>query len=147
MRDNYWLAQRLKYIWETYFPEMKQVNDVIVKFGRRSRSRLGSIQLSQPSSSIIYFGMRRLLGIKPKTIIILSGYFKSRLVPTYVVDATIAHELSHYAHGFGSIHKRKFRYPHKHGIVRIELRNRGLEELFKKQKKWTKANWLKVIRG
>jgi hypothetical protein len=145
MRDNKWLAQRLKYIWERYFPEVIQKNDVIVRFGRRSRNRLGSIQLETERPSLVYVGLRRLLGLKPKTIIILNGYAKSNRVPEFVIDAIIAHELSHYAHGFGSVHRQKFRYPHKHGVVRSELQRRGLEELFKKQKAWTKLNWLKIV--
>jgi hypothetical protein len=147
MRDNYWLAQRLKYIWETYFPEISQKNDVIVRFGKKSRTRLGSIQLQQEHSSLMYIGFRRLFNIKPKTIIILNGHFKSQRTPAFVIDATIAHELTHYAHGFGSVHRRKFRYPHQHGVVRSDLRDRGLETLLKRQKRWTKTNWLKIIKG
>lgn len=145
MRDNKWLAERLKSIWEKYFPEIEQKNDVIVRFGKKSRRTLGSIRLQYENPSLLYLLGRRLLGVRPKTIIVLNGHFKKKSVPPYVVDATIAHELSHYAHGFASPHKQKYAYPHKHGVVKSEMSNRGLEELFKKQKAWTRNNWLKVI--
>jgi len=145
MRDNKWLAQRLKAVWEKYFPDVRQGNDVIVRFGKKSRRTLGSIRLQHENPSILYILSRRVLGVKPKTIIVLNGHFKKKQIPEYVVDATIAHELSHYAHGFASPHKQKFRYPHKHGVVRSEMQNRGLSELFKKQKTWTKAHWQRVI--
>lgn len=145
MRDNRWLAQRLKGIWERYFPEIKQKNEVIVRFGRRSKTRLGSICLSGQGSTLLTLGLKKILNIKPKTIITINGFFKSKKIPEYVVDGVIAHELTHYAHGFGSTHKRKFKYPHKHGVVRKEMDARGLSELLGREKKWVKANWLKII--
>src|SRR4030042_4002370 len=141
MRDNRWLAERLKIIWEKYFPEVEQKNDVIVKFGKKSRRTLGSIRLQHENPSLLYVLSRRALGVRPKTIIVLNGHFKKRSIPEYVIDATIAHELSHYAHGFASPHKQKYHYPHKHGVVRAEMRERGLLELLQKKKQWTKANW------
>lgn len=145
MRDNHWLAERLKYIWQVYFPEIEQKNDVFVRFGRRSRTRLGSICLSGEGTTLFTLGLQKFLHIKPKTIITINGYFKSKKIPEYVVDGVIAHELTHYAHGFGSTHKRRFRYPHKHGVVRKEMDARGLSELLKREKKWVKANWGKII--
>lgn len=147
MRDNKWLAERLKIIWEKYFPEIVQKNDVIVRFGKKSRRTLGSIRLQEENPSILYSITRRLIGVRLKTVIVLNGHFKKKAIPEYVVDATIAHELSHYAHGFASPHKQKYHYPHKHGVVRSEMRNRGLSELFKKQKLWTKTNWRKIALG
>ena len=145
MRDNKWLASRLKIIWEKYFPEVEQKNDVIVRFGKKSRRTLGSIRLQYENPSLLYVIGRRVLGIRPKTIIVLNGHFKKKSIPPYIVDATIAHELSHYAHGFASPHKQKFRYPHKHSVVRREFQDRGLEELEKHQKQWTKTHWRKII--
>jgi len=145
MRDNKWLAQRLKSIWEKFFSDIPQKNDVYVRFGRRSRTRLGSIMLDRRSQILTGLGILRLLAKRPHTIITLNGYFKNSRVPEFVVDATIAHELTHYAHGFSSPHRRAHYYPHYGGVVRKELAKRGLLELERAQKKWCKLHWRDII--
>src|SRR3972149_10983940 len=47
MRDDNFLQQRLDHIWDRYFSDIEQRNDVRIQFGRRARSRLGSIKQSQ----------------------------------------------------------------------------------------------------
>src|SRR5438067_1493992 len=39
---------------------------------------------------------------------------------------TVAHELVHYWHGFGSPLPRRYQHPHRGGIVTRELKERGL---------------------
>jgi predicted metal-dependent hydrolase len=67
--------------------------------------------------------------------------FKDTEVPEYVVQATIAHELAHYAHGFHSPIEQKFEKPHQGGIVHRELDNRGGKKLEQMSKKWLKEQW------
>jgi predicted metal-dependent hydrolase len=128
MRTNQWLRQQLTLIWYNFFPELKKENPIEIKFGRRCRTRLGSIKL-----------------VKKKTIITINGLFQNESVPDYVVTGTIAHELAHYAHGFSSPHPRLQRYPHQGGIVNKDLNKRGLENILKQQKKWLKENWQKYL--
>ena len=123
MRDNNWLLSRLDFIWERYFPDIKQVNPIVIKFGRNSRLRLGSIKLSKPTK---------------RTHITITSMFKDESVPVEVVDQTIAHELVHYTHGFSSYRPRMHRYPHAGGIVNKELKKRGMENLLKVYKEWMK---------
>ena len=49
------------------------------------------------------------------------------LIPEYVIDTTVAHELVHYMHGFFSPHQRLYKHPHKGGIVTKELKKRGFD--------------------
>lgn len=128
MRDNKWLAQRLEAIWKMHFTEVPIQNEVIVRFGRQAATRLGSIK----------FGKRV---VNPRTYITVTGYFRSPEIPEYVVDAVLAHELSHYAHGFHSPSEQRYRHPHKHSVVTNELTRRGLGGIVKKQKQWLKTNW------
>lgn len=131
-RDHKWLKSRLEAIWTRYFPDVAVANNVFVKFGRPTRTRLGSIK----------FGRRRQ---DPNTIITINGYFKDPEIPEFVVDAVLAHELTHYAQGFCSPHPQNHYHPHKGGVVRSELNDRGLHDLMKLEKKWIKENWRKYI--
>jgi hypothetical protein len=130
MRDEKWLFSKLDYVWDQYFPDISQDNNVKIIWGRRARSRLGSIK---PGESVS--------GQHPETIITINALFKDSKIPEYVVLGTIAHELSHYAHGFNSPIDRKFATPHAGGVVTRELRERGLSEIYRMQKKWLKDNW------
>ena len=40
-RDDAWLLSRLDYLWSNYFPDVKQLNPVFIRFGRHSKLRLG----------------------------------------------------------------------------------------------------------
>jgi len=130
-RDNKWLKYRLETIWEKHFPDVGVLNNVFVKFGRPSMTRLGSIKSGQ---------------IKENTIITINGHFKDQEIPEFVVDAVLAHELTHYAHGFFSPHERSQRFPHKGGVVKNEMIDRGLQNLLKLEKKWIKENWREYIK-
>jgi hypothetical protein len=132
IRDHNWLKFRLETIWSRHFPDITVANNVFVKFGRPCQTRLGSIK----------FGRRQQ---DPNTIITINGYFKDENIPESVVDAVLAHELTHYAHGFCSPHEQKFRNPHKGGVVSRELVDRGLQELLLIEKRWVKANWRKYL--
>lgn len=126
-RDNLWLKLRLEHIWSNYYPDLKKSNTVMVTFGRYARFRFASIKYEQKS-----------LFARGVTIITVSSMFRSESVPDNVVLYSLAHELSHYAHGFSSAEKRKHRHPHKGGVVDREIESRGLGGLVAAYKSWLK---------
>jgi len=130
LRDDKWLFQLFDDVWDTFFPDVPQENDVKIVWGRKARRRLGSIKHGEQRAHE-----------HPQTIITINSLFKDPFIPDYIVTATIAHELAHYAHGFGSPLERKFDKPHEGGVVHKELENRGVNKLEKMQKKWLKENW------
>jgi hypothetical protein len=130
-RDNAWLQLTLDKIWDNYFTDVPQENDVRIVFGRRAKRRLGSISLE---------------GIDSRTsVILLNGIFKNSVVPEFVVEATIVHELTHYAHGFNSPLAQAQKHPHAGGVMKREFSERGLLDLYLAQKHWLKDNWSEVL--
>lgn len=131
MRDNQWLLSRLNSIWDNYFTDVAQENPVVIRFGRYSKFRLGSIRQN----------------LKTKfSLITITGMFKDESIPTAVVDHTIAHELTHYTHGFSSSKRRLHKYPHAGGVVRREMKDRGMENLNDAYREWVKQ-YRKKLRG
>jgi len=137
MRDNEWLEEKLESIWAQYFNDVEKINSIVIKFGKKARSRLGSI--------------KQLHSYKSKndndSVITLTGYFKDERVPEYIIDSTIAHELCHYAHGFSSPHPQASKHPHSGGMVDNELKKRGFGQQLKDQKKWLKETWPIIIKN
>ena len=131
MRDNKWLQQLLDETWDAYFSDVAQDNDVRIVFGRRAKRRLGSISLD-PSDRTI-------------SIITMNGIFKSLEIPEFVIQATLVHELTHYAQGFNSPLAQAQAHPHAGGVMKREFTERGLLELYLTQKRWLKLNWPKVL--
>jgi hypothetical protein len=136
MRNNQWLAQKLNELHEQYFADIPIENVILVRFGRASRSRFGSI-IARPA--IGYH--------KPVTYIAINSLFKDEEVPEYVILATLMHEFVHYAHGFHSPLEQKYRYPHKGGIVNREIRTRGGGELLALQEAWVKASYRDFLKA
>ena len=133
MRNNQWLIERLNYFLEKYFFDVKIKNKIKIFFGRKAKTRLGSIKYDK---------------ITGETNIRITGYFRNKnKIPQYVVDATILHELVHYVHGFSSPLQQNFRQPHQGGIVRRELKKRDLEEYEIRSKKWLKNNCQRMMYG
>ncbi len=132
VRDNAWLQGILDKIWDNYFQDVPQQNDVRIQFGRRTTRRLGSISLDPNDRSI--------------SVITMNGYFRDERVPEFVVEATIFHELTHYAHGFNSPLEQAQAHPHAGGVMRREYAERGLLELYLQQKRWLKENWQGIVR-
>ena len=124
MRTEAWLKQQLTLIWQNFFPDIERKNSLEIQFGRKCRNQMGSVKLKGKM-----------------TIITINGLFRNESIPDYVITATIAHELVHYAHGFSSPHPQLARYPHQGGIVTRELIERGLDNVLKQQKQWLKENW------
>lgn len=119
-------------VWGRYFHDIPRANDVVIQFGRRAQARLGSI-------------VREPRGAK-RSIVTITGYFRDRNVPDFVVDTVIGHELAHYAHGFSSPHRQLYRHPHEGAVVSKELRARGMGEALRLQKKWLKLHWRTYVR-
>ncbi len=129
-RDNKWLISRLDHIWSHYFADVDQVNPILIKFGRYSKYRLGSIKLSRRTN---------------KSLITITGMFKDEKIPSEVVEHTLAHELVHYAHGFSSKRTRLHKYPHAGGIVQREMNERGMGYLNKAYRVWVKDYKKKLL--
>jgi hypothetical protein len=130
-RDNAWLQQVLDKIWDNYFADVPQENDVRITFGRRAKRRLGSISLDRADMKT--------------SLIMMNGLFVDPAIPEFVVEATIVHELTHYAHGFNSPLDQSKAHPHAGGVMRREFAERGLLDLFQQQKRWLKENWAGIL--
>lgn len=130
-RDDTWLHQLLDDTWDKYFGDVPQDNIVRIRFGRRAKTRLGSIALDRNEPDV--------------SIITLNGLFRDPNIPEFVVQATLVHELTHYAHGFNSPHDQRQLHPHAGGVMKQEFADRGALELHKQQKRWLKTNWRDYI--
>ncbi len=129
-RDNRWLLCRLNELWEKYFSDIPQKNKVFISFGRFAKYRLGSIRLDKRNKA---------------SIIIITSMFKDLNIPQEVIDHTIGHELVHYAHGFSSTNPRLHKYPHAGGVVKKEMGERGMGNLYTAYKSWVK-DYRQVVR-
>jgi hypothetical protein len=123
-RDEAWLAERVRLLWEHHFADVPVGYPITVGFGSRARNRFGSIAARNKQA-----------------VIRVNRLYADPDVPTYVVDETLAHELAHYAHGFGSGLPQLHTHAHRGGVVDRELEKRGLGELNAKAEAWRKANW------
>jgi hypothetical protein len=130
-RDELWLQQLLDETWDQHFAEVPQANIVRIEFGKRAKRQLGSIRRDRRDPDV--------------TIITMNGLFRSPEIPEFVVEATLVHELIHYAHGFNSPLEQQHAHPHAGGIIRAEYAERGLEELYMRQKRWLKAHWPGIV--
>ncbi len=135
MRDNNYLKNRLNTIWEAFFSDVPRSNKVWIKFGRKAEKRLGSIrkvwmQDQKDFDSLIY----------------INGHFKDEVIPEFILDATIAHELCHYAHGFSSPLPQLSKFPHRGHIIDKELKRRGLTVLERAENKWLNKNWSRYLK-
>lgn len=131
-RDQEWLENFLADIWYRYFNDVPQHNDVRILWARRARRRLGSISLDPRDMQTSIIRVNRL--------------FQDLDVPEFVIAATVFHEMTHYAHGFHSPLEQKQQHPHSGGVIKREFAERGQVELYLKQKRWLKDNWLDILR-
>jgi hypothetical protein len=138
MRNNSWLTEKLESIWGAYFADVSRPNEIRIEFGRNARTRLGSIR--KLPCTVEKHNTKKFV-----SQILITGYFKDKRVPEFMIDAVIAHELCHYAHGFSSPLPQLFRYPHQGGAVDYELIKRGLGDILIAQRKWLKTEWKNII--
>ena len=120
------LTRCLDAIWQDYFSDIPRLNIVDIAYCQPWKRRLGLIRLSLDGT---------------KSFIGINALLQLQEVPDYVLYTTIAHELTHYAHGFGSPLPRVFEHPHANNIVQRELVRRGLGELAIRCDDWIDKQW------
>ncbi len=130
MRDDQWLVERLNQIWHMLFPEVERQNNVVIRFKGKWKNKFGHIKRLKNQD----------------TEIVINSLFKNELVPEYIIDTTIAHELVHYSHGFQSPLPKKYNHPHAGGIVRRELIRRGFSHMTTKEKTFVKKEWPRMFK-
>ena len=135
-------------LWEGHFNDIPRKNLILIKFGKRAKRQLGSIKWVKSNTKIKSILRKRYKDIDYQddgriTLITITSLFKDQKIPEYVIEATIAHEMVHYAHGFFSPLKQIYNNPHKGSIIRKEMEKRGLGNIYRKSKRWLKVNWRK----
>jgi len=120
------LTAYLDQIWRDHFADLPHVNDVRIGYCYPWKSRLGLIRLSLDQ-------MTSFIGI--------NSLLQFQQVPEYVLTTTIAHELTHYAHGFGSPLPRLWKHPHANKVVDRELERRELGEQLRCCTEWIDKQW------
>ncbi len=128
IRSSKWLKDRFEYLKQRYFSDIEIKNNIIVKFGRPCKTRLGSIKKGRRIENF-------------NSIITINGHFRDPQIPSYVVDAVLAHEFMHYGHGFASPHEQAYDFPHQGGVIDNDLKERGLYDILQSEKVWIKKNW------
>ncbi len=113
-------------IWQTYFADVPRANQVDIAYCQPWKRRLGLIRLSL-DNTLSFIGVNALLQLSQ--------------VPEYILIITIAHELTHYAHGFGSPLPRLYEHPHANNVVKNELEKRGLGEALGFCDAWIDREW------
>jgi hypothetical protein len=126
LRDDRWLVRMLDHIWVRHFNDTPRVNHVRVNFGGFWRNRLGLITMTEDSAT---------------TYIRINGLFRLPESPEYVTTVTVAHEMVHYAHGFGSPLPRRYKHPHRGGVVKRELLRRGMAYEIEQYDNWVSNHW------
>ena len=130
MRDDLWLKERLDQMWLLLFPDIERKNTVVIRFKGRWKNKFGHIRMLKNKD----------------TEIVVNSLFKNQEVPEAMIDATIAHELVHYMHGFQSPHPRMYKHPHAGGIVTRELKRRGFGHIMVTEREFLKKDWYKLHR-
>ncbi|MHB1131717.1 MAG: hypothetical protein ACYC4L_04945 [Chloroflexota bacterium] len=125
-RDDEWLAEHLAYVWQSFFADIPRANAVDIAFAKRWKTRLGLITLRESSST---------------TVIRLNGLLSHPVAPECLTTITVAHEMVHYSHGFGSTLPRRYHHPHDGNIVEKELLARGLGEIYDDYNEWIDSEW------
>lgn len=120
------LTYYLDSIWHNYFSDIPRLNAIDIAYCQPWKRRLGLIRLSLDGT---------------KSFIGINALLQLQEVPDCVLSITIAHELTHYAHGFGSPLPRIFEHPHANNIVQRELVRRGLGELASRCDEWIDKQW------
>ena len=130
MRDDTWLNDRLNNIWNLLFQDVKRENHVYARFKGKWKNKFGHIKMLRNKNSEIA----------------VNSLFKHEVIPEYIIDITLAHELVHYSHGFNSPLKKLYNHPHKGGIVNRELKKRGFTSLIKVEKDFVKNKWFNIYK-
>jgi hypothetical protein len=129
MRDDIWLEQRFDQIWQLFFPDIEKKN-VYIRWKGKWKNKFGHITKTKDN----------------KTEIAINKLFQNLQVPEDVIKLTIAHEIVHYSHGFHSHLPKKYKHPHKGGVVEKDLKIRGFSYMLKKEKTWQKEVWFNLYK-
>ncbi len=123
-RNDAWLTERVRLLRENHFADVPQGYPIVTRFSTRAKYRLGCI-CARDGNALIQ----------------VNRLYADVAVPVYVVDGTLAHELAHYAHGFGSGLPRVYEHAHRGGVVDKELLARGLGPLYERAEQWRRQHW------
>lgn len=124
--DRYQVSDYLQWLWHNYFADSPRVNEVTIAYCYPWKGRLGLIRLSV-DATMTFIGINTLLQMSQ--------------IPEYVLITTIAHELVHYIHGFGSPLPRRYKHPHANKVVDRELEQRDLGEYLHACNEWIDNYW------
>lgn len=113
-------------IWQGHFADVPRANCLEIAYCQPWKRRLGLIRLSLDNTTS-FIGLNALLQLPQ--------------VPEYVLITTIAHELTHYAHGFGSPLPRLYKHPHANNVVKHEMERRDLGETLRLCNEWIDSQW------
>jgi hypothetical protein len=113
-------------IWRRYFADVSRVNAVEIAYGGPWKRRLGVICLAEDQQT---------------TRIGINSLLAHPDAPYCLTLITVAHELVHYCHGFGSPLPRRYHHPHRGGVVTRELRARGLTDELAEYSDWIHGHW------
>jgi hypothetical protein len=113
-------------IWQRYFADVPRANNVEIAYCQPWKSRLGLIRMTLDESSS-FIGINALL--------------QHPHIPEFLLITTIAHEMVHYAHGFGSPLPRRYEHPHADDVVDRELEKRGLKSFVQLTNAWIDKHW------
>ncbi len=130
MRDDKFLKEKLNYIWQLAFLDVERKNNISVRFKGKWKNKFGHIKKLKNGDSEI----------------VVNGFFKNEVIPEYIIELTIAHELVHYSHGFNSPLPKLYSHPHKGGIVNKDLKKRGFTDSLKLERRWIKNEWRNIIK-
>src|SRR5438128_675062 len=120
------LSVYLERIWQRHFSDILRMNEVEIAYCQPWKRRLGLIRMTVDNKTS-FIGINALL--------------QHWEVPEYVFITTIAHELTHYAHGFGSPLPRLYKHPHANNVVNRELEQRGIGEYVHQSDAWIDKQW------
>lgn len=113
-------------LWLRHFADVSRPNAIQIAYGAPWKTRLGLIRLSL-DETVSFIGINALLSRSE--------------VPEYVLVTTIAHELVHYTHGFGSPLLRRYEHPHANRVVERELELRELASYLRCCNQWIDNEW------
>ncbi len=145
LRQDSELTVLLEQLLGQYFIGYALANPIQVRFGRYSRTRLGSIGLAgwrslKHPQALAYPGRRLNQPNQAASQIVITGYYRHRSIPDRLILATLAHELVHYFHGFHSALPQRFLDPHRGNIVDQELYKVGFGQELRLAKSWQRLH-------
>ncbi len=120
------LPAYLDKLWLAHFADVPRANEVQIGYCYPWKSRLGLIRISLDHATT-FIGINTLL--------------QHPQVPESVLITTIAHEMAHYVHGFGSPLPRRYKHPHANGVIDKELEQRNLGHHLRNCNEWIDKHW------